>query len=80
MTTQTFDAVFEKGIFRPLESNNITIPEGQRVRLVVEKMETPANPLELAMHVYDGLSEEQIDELEKIILDRRNFFGDRALP
>jgi hypothetical protein len=43
-------------------------------------METPTIPLELAMHVYDGLSEEQIDELEKIILDRRNFFGDRALP
>lgn len=79
MVTQTLDAVFENGVFRPLTPLNIAIPEGQQVRLVVEAIESPAEALALAIQVYDGLSEKQIDEIEQIILKRRNFFGDRML-
>ena len=34
--------------------------------------------MELAAKIYEGLSEEDIDEMEKIMLDRSNFFGKRT--
>lgn len=77
MTTKALDAVFENGVFRPLTPVDIAIPEGQRVRLVVETIEPSVDVLSLATHVYDGLSEEQIEEIEQIVLDRDSFFKGR---
>ena len=79
MIGQTCEAVFEQGIFRVLLPRDIAIPEGQRVRLVVEAVEPPEDILELAAHVYDGLSEKQIDKVEQIILNRNDFFSGRTL-
>lgn len=67
---QMLDAIYENGVFRPLERPKVS--EGQRVRLIVE---TPPDTdvddmLRLAAEVYDGLSTEQIEEIEKIALDR----------
>jgi predicted DNA-binding antitoxin AbrB/MazE fold protein len=78
MTTQAVDAIFENGGFRPLQPLNLPLAEGQRVRLVVETpTETPGDLLELAAQVYDGLTESEIDEIEQIALERRNFFPER---
>ena len=77
---QTLDAVYEHGTFRLLDTNEVSLPEGQRVRLLVEPVEvvdSPKSSLELLMHLYDGLSEEEIDEIEKVILDRQSFFAGR---
>jgi predicted DNA-binding antitoxin AbrB/MazE fold protein len=79
MIRQTCEAVFEDGIFRILPPYKIVVPEGQKVRLVVETAEPPEDVLELATHVYAGFSEEQIDEIEQIILDRSKFFSGRTL-
>ena len=38
----------------------------------------PDDVLTLAGQVYEGLSEEDIDDVERISLDRRGFFGDRT--
>ena len=40
-------------------------------------MEQKESSLELLGQVYDGLSEEEIDEIERIILDRRPWFPER---
>jgi predicted DNA-binding antitoxin AbrB/MazE fold protein len=75
---QILNAVYEKGVFRPLQHPDIA--EGQQVRLVVETS-APLSPdeiLELAGQVYEGLSEQEIDEIEEIALDRKNFFGERT--
>jgi len=77
MQEKTCEAIFEKGVFRPLSSLEIVIPEGQRVKLIVEPIEFPDNILKQATSVYDGLSEEQINEIEQIILSRENFFKGR---
>lgn len=74
----TIDAVFEKGVFRPVSPPEAKFPEGVRVRLAVETERTPEEILELAGNVYAGLSEDEIEEIEEIILDRSNFFGDRS--
>jgi len=75
---QTLEAVFENGTFRLLEPSAVTLVDGQRVRLTVETDGTPDDVLALAEQVYEGLPEEEIDEVERISLDRRTFFGDRT--
>jgi hypothetical protein len=44
-----------------------------------EKILSPDEMLKLAEQIYEGLSEEEISEIEQIALDRTNFFGDRKI-
>ena len=71
------DAIYENGTFRPAQSNIIEIAEGTHVRITVDD-ETEPESLKLATRVYNGLSEEDIDEIEQIALNRSNFFGTRS--
>jgi predicted DNA-binding antitoxin AbrB/MazE fold protein len=66
--SDSFDAVYENGVFRPLES--VDLVDGLRVRLT---MSHPAGPLtdeqvqaliRLGQRVYEGLSDAQIAEIE----------------
>ncbi|MBA2510188.1 MAG: antitoxin family protein [Rubrobacter sp.] len=75
---ETLKAVFEKGKFRLLEPSEVPLSEGQQVRITVDTEATPDDVLALAEQVYAGLSEEEIDAIERIALDRDTFFGDRA--
>ena len=68
------DAIYENGIFRPMQPNVIEISEGAHVLITVDD-ETELESLKLATRVCDGLSEEDIDEIEQIALNRSNFFG-----
>ena len=73
----SIEAVYENGIFRPLRAPNI--PNGQQVLLEVEPLtaEPADNLIELATQVYEGLSENDINEIEKITLERRDFFSEK---
>jgi uncharacterized membrane protein len=42
------------------------------------ELKNPNEIMKLAEKIYEGLSEEDIDEIEKIMLDRSNFFGERT--
>jgi predicted DNA-binding antitoxin AbrB/MazE fold protein len=75
--TQTLEAIFEDGTFRLLEKPAVPIRNGQHVRLMVDDATLSEDVLGLAEQVYTGLSEEEIDDVERISLDRRSFFGDR---
>ncbi len=78
--TQTIEAIYQNGMFKPLNPISEEIAEGEKVKLVVETEQEneEVNPImKLAENFYDGLSEEDIKEIEKIALDRSNFFGDR---
>ena len=76
MTNQIVEAVYEHGTLRLLGPLNVE--EGQRVRLSVEPVgEDKENVLELMFHFYDDVPEEERQEIERIVLDRRDFFGDR---
>lgn len=77
--TQTLDAVFEDGSFRPVDNGSLPFSEGQRVKLTVEiPAGTHDDLLGLAGQVYEGLSDKDIDEVENIALDRSSFFHDRS--
>jgi len=70
----TVEAIFEDGVFKPVERPGIS--EGERVQLTVETTTWPEHedPLELAARVYRGLRPEEIDEIERIALERALFF------
>jgi len=75
---QSISAVYENGVFRPLERPRL--PDGQQVQLTVEMPIEAAGEdlLELAASVYEGLTNEVVTAVEEIALDRRGFFGDRT--
>jgi len=75
---ETIEAIYEKGVFRPLETPNIS--EGLKVRLEVETLSESSveDLLELAAKVYSNLSKGQIDEIEQIAFDRGELFGDEG--
>ena len=69
------EAVYENGVFKPLNTPNLS--EGQFVRIEVEIpiKEGSDDLLELASKVYEGLSDNEIDAIEKIARDRHGFVG-----
>lgn len=76
---QTVEAIYEGGGFRLINPANLQLFEGQKVRLIIEpSAQSATSPLDLAAQVYEGLSENQIDEIERIALDRDDFFGERV--
>jgi predicted DNA-binding antitoxin AbrB/MazE fold protein len=75
--TQTLEAIFENGKFRLWEKPAVPLHDGQHVRLTVATEATPDDVLALAEQVYAGLSDEEIDDVERIAFDRGSFFGDR---
>ncbi len=80
--TQTIEAIYQNGMFKPLKPVSEEITDGEKVKLVVETVienEEENSIMKLAANFYEGLSEEDIDEIEKIALDRSNFFGDRKI-
>jgi len=76
MTVKVVEAVYEKGIFRVKSPEDLSLPEGQEVILTVETPEEDS--LSLLTGVYDGLSEQEIEEIEGVLLDRSPFFKDRS--
>jgi len=69
---KTVEAIFENGVLKPISPLNI--PEHKRVTISI-KDETvePFDVLSLASMVYNGLSPEDIEEIEKLALDRSRF-------
>jgi predicted DNA-binding antitoxin AbrB/MazE fold protein len=70
------EAIYENGAFRPLQPEAVVIPNGQFVRLTIEK-EIEPEQLKLAAEVYEGLSANDIADVERIALDRGSFFGSK---
>lgn len=59
-----------------MDNGSLPFAEGQRVKLTVETpAETQDNLMELATQVYDGLTEEEVNEVERLALDRSSFFN-----
>lgn len=74
--TQNLNAIYENGTFRPEIGGQLSLADGARVRLTVESLPTAntKDVLSLCSAVYDGLTAEEIAEIERIALDRSSFF------
>jgi predicted DNA-binding antitoxin AbrB/MazE fold protein len=77
--TQTIEAIYEQGVFRPLQPIN-DLAEHERVTLAVTPVlakfsdEEVEAMLELAFKTYEGLSEAQIQAIEAARLDQEHLF------
>ena len=67
-------AVYENGVFRPIEPPVPPLREGQEVRVMFEANAAPASVLALAARVYEGLSQQDVEDVERLALDRSKFF------
>lgn len=74
------NAIYEGGAFWPLDGQDIPVPEGEIVKLTVQPAPSSStlNVLSLAAKVYEGLSAEDITDVESIALDRSNFFSSHS--
>ncbi len=76
---QSFDAIYEDGVLRPLEPLNLV--DGLRVRVTLSPPTGPLTEeqvqasLRLGQKTYEGLSDEEIDALEAEILSGRRLRG-----
>ncbi len=72
---KTVEAIFENGVLKPVTP--LHIPEHKLVHLIIqEEVEELPDILSLASKVYNGLSPSDIEDLEKISLDRSHFSRD----
>lgn len=71
--TQIVEAIYENGMFRPITPADLPLSEGQQVRLLVDTV-TAEDILAMAAQVYAGLPEQDVEDVERIALDRSVFF------
>ena len=71
-------AVYENGTFRLMNNTQVPLKDGSRVLLSYDSEPLQGRPdiLALAARVFEGLSDEDIAEVERIALDRTHFFKD----
>ncbi len=72
---RAIDTIYENGTFPPVHREVLALTEGQRVQITVD--DGVPEVLRQAIAVYDGLSHQDMDEIEKITLDRSSFFGSK---
>jgi len=67
------DAIYEQGMLKPLEA--LDLSEHQRVRLIIHEppAESPDDALDAWQGVYDGLTDEDIAQIEALACDRSHF-------
>ncbi len=67
------DAIYEQGILKPLKA--LDLAEHQRVRLTIHEppAENPDDALDAWQGVYDGLTDEDIVQIEALAYDRSHF-------
>jgi predicted DNA-binding antitoxin AbrB/MazE fold protein len=73
MIARTIDAVYEDGVLKPLDK--LDLPEHQRVRVTIDLPAGQPGSAAVAawLQVYEGLSDDEIADVERIALDRRGF-------
>ena len=66
------EATYENGVLKPV--GFLSLKEHQRVRLFIEEISpVKSDILNLATKIYQGLSPEEIQEIEAIAFNRSNF-------
>jgi predicted DNA-binding antitoxin AbrB/MazE fold protein len=70
---RTLKAIYEQGVLTPLEP--LELPEHQRVIITIHGPipESPDEALDAWHHVYEGLSDEDVAQVEAMALDRSRF-------
>ncbi|HXU32915.1 MAG TPA: antitoxin AF2212-like protein [Thermoanaerobaculia bacterium] len=76
--TRLLTAIYENGVFRPLEDPGLDEHQQVTVEILAEPETSPDDALAAWQRVYEGLSDDQIQEIEEIALDRSHFSSREA--
>lgn len=78
---QQFDATYDGGALRPAAGVQLPLEDGQRVVVTIqsESRKSPQDVLRLAQAVYQGLTPEEVDEVERVATDRSRFLSDTRI-
>lgn len=78
--TQQFNATYQGGVLHPAEGVDLPLQDGDSVRVTIATTQSKAaaDVVRLAQSVYEGLSPDEVVEIERIATDRSNFFGGRS--
>ncbi len=71
--TRLLTAVYENGVCRPFEDPGPDEHQKGTVEILAQPETSPCDALAAWQRVYEGLSDEQIREIEEIALDRSRF-------
>ncbi len=78
--SKTIEAVYEKGVFRPLEP--ISLPEGEQVQVTVPEVNPEIQRRLAALDAFEAaledMTEEQWEKFDEAV-QRRSWFGGRDL-
>ena len=78
--SKTIEAVYEKGVFRPLEP--VALPEGERVQVSVPELSAEIQRRLAALDAFEAtledMTEEQWEKFDEAV-QRRPWFGGREL-
>lgn len=73
--TKTIEAIFENGVFKPISP--LKLSEHKKVTLIIkDSNEEETDILSLASQIYNGLSPEDIEDIETLALNRSLFSRD----
>ncbi len=68
---QTIEAVYEDGVFKPVNPITIELAEGEKVKIVIKtEGHFEESSVDLAEKYFKGLSEEDIDKVITHALDQ----------
>lgn len=70
---RVIDAIYERGMLKPLQA--LDLSEHQRVRITIHELvdESPAEQLDAWQEVYQGLTDEEITQIETLMFERSHF-------
>lgn len=71
--TRILEAVYEDGVLRPLEDPGLREHQRVLVEIRFEPQEDASSALDAWHQVYEGLSEDDIAEVEAMAVDRSHF-------
>lgn len=71
MLSNRINAIYENGVFRPLTPTELPLEEGTEVIMTFMEHLSAKEMTRLAASVLEGLSEEEVNEMEKMVLTRR---------
>lgn len=78
--SKTIEAVYENGVFRPLEP--VMLPEGKRVQVTVPDAESEIKQRLAALDAFEAAFEDLTEEQWRLFdeaVQRRTWFGNREL-
>jgi predicted DNA-binding antitoxin AbrB/MazE fold protein len=77
---KTIEAIYENGVFRPLEP--VTLPEGERVQVNVPEVSAEIQRRLASLDTFEAAFEDLTEEQWRLFdeaVERRPWFGDRQL-